>query len=333
MDDVEAHVAGPRVAHHRVEVGAVVVERPAGLVDQAGDLGDVLVEEAERVGVGQHQAGDVVVDLGPQVVHLDAAALVGRDLDHLVAGHRHRGRVGAVRGVGRQHLGPRLAAVGVVGAGQQQAGELAVRAGRGLQADVGQAADLGQDSCSSHISSSAPWARRRVLRRVQAGVAGQRRDPLVEPRVVLHRAGAERVEAACRGRSCAARGGCSGGRSPARRPRAARGGSARSRFAGISSSSGVSGHFGLGQRRGAAPGLRLLEDRLARVRAASASRSRHHADPSVALCSAMRTKAPRSAATAAPSASARSSICARVRRSVIATSRPSSCSGYSRPSG
>ena len=45
VDDVEAHVAGPRVAHHRVEVGAVVVERPAGLVDQRGDLGDVLVEE------------------------------------------------------------------------------------------------------------------------------------------------------------------------------------------------------------------------------------------------------------------------------------------------
>ena len=30
---------------------------------------------------------------------------------------------------------------------------------------------------------------------MQPGVAGQRRDPLVEPRVVLHRAGAERVEA------------------------------------------------------------------------------------------------------------------------------------------
>ena len=34
VDDVEAHVAGARVAHHRVEVGAVVVERPARLVDQ-----------------------------------------------------------------------------------------------------------------------------------------------------------------------------------------------------------------------------------------------------------------------------------------------------------
>ena len=51
---------GPRVAHHRVEVGAVVVEGPSHIVDQRRDLGDVLVEEPERVGVGQHQAGDLV---------------------------------------------------------------------------------------------------------------------------------------------------------------------------------------------------------------------------------------------------------------------------------
>src|SRR5262249_1063073 len=122
VDDVEAHVAGPRVPHHRVEVGAVVVERPPRLVNQGGDLGNVLVEDAERVGVGQHQAGDLTLVLGqlrPQVVHLHPAHLVGCDFDYLVAGHRHRGRIGAMGGVRRQYLGPHLAAVSVVGAGQQ----------------------------------------------------------------------------------------------------------------------------------------------------------------------------------------------------------------------
>ena len=137
---------GPDLAHDRVQVGAVVVERPAGLVDDPGDLGDVLVEEPERVRVGQHQAGDLVGRLRAQVVEVDPAALVAGDLDHLVAGHRHRRRVGPVGGVGSENLGAllALAAVGVVGAGQQQAGELAVGAGRGLQADVRQAADLAQ---------------------------------------------------------------------------------------------------------------------------------------------------------------------------------------------
>ena len=100
-----------------------------------------------------------------------------------------------MRGVGREHLGPLFAAVGVEGAGQQQAGELAVRAGGRLEADVGQAADLGQGLLQQPHQLERALGAPRVLRRVQPGVAGQRRDPLVEARVVLHRAGAERVEA------------------------------------------------------------------------------------------------------------------------------------------
>ena len=48
-----------------------------------GDLLDVGVEQAERVGVGQHQAGDVRVGLGAQVVEVDATVVVGGDLDDL----------------------------------------------------------------------------------------------------------------------------------------------------------------------------------------------------------------------------------------------------------
>src|SRR3954452_22309701 len=133
VDDVEAHVARARTPHDGVEVRAVVVERRADLVDDLRDLGDVLVEQPERVRVREHQARDVLVGLRPQVLDVDAAALVGADLDDLVAGHRHRGRVGAVGGVRREDLGAVLAPVLVIGAGQQDAGELAVRAGARLE--------------------------------------------------------------------------------------------------------------------------------------------------------------------------------------------------------
>src|SRR3954452_1134067 len=133
VDDVEAHVARARTPHDGVEVRAVVVERGAHLVDDLGDLGDVLVEQPQRVRIGEHQARDVLVGLGAQVLDVDAPALVGADLDDLVAGHRHRRRVRAVGGVGREDLGAVLAAVLVVGAGQQHAGELAVRAGARLE--------------------------------------------------------------------------------------------------------------------------------------------------------------------------------------------------------
>ncbi len=260
MDDVEAHVARPRVAHHRVEVGAVVVERPSRLVDQTGDLGDVLVEEAERVGVGQHQAGDLVGDLGPQVVHLDPAALVGRDLHHLIAGHRHRGRIGPVRGVGGEHLGSPFAAVGVVGAGQQQAGQLAVGAGRGLQADVRQAADLAQRLLEQPHQLQRPLCPPRVLRRMQASVSGKRRHTLIQTRVVLHRAGAKRIEARVEVEVAA--------REPVVMTDDLRLGDLgqvgrllAQQVGGNQLVEGALRDFGFGKHRGAAPGLRLLIDR------------------------------------------------------------------------
>ena len=335
MDDVEAHVARPRIAHDRVQVGAVVVERPADAVDDRGDLGDVLVEEPERVRVGQHQAGDLVVGLRPQVVEVHPAALVGRHLDHLVAGHGHGRGVGAVGGVGGEHLGPLLAAILVVGAGQEQPGELAVRAGRGLQRDVRQAGDLDQRPLQVPHQLERALGALRVLGRMQARVPGKRRDLLVQARVVLHRARPERVRAGVEvevaprepvvvaddlGLGDLGQAGTPGAqvllRDQLRERRL--------------------GHPGGRQGRRAATLDRALVDRGRRVAlhrrrhlggGRRGQRLAHASTPAGSRAS------PRSAATARPSASANRSMSSFERRSVIATSSPSACSGYSRPSG
>ena len=195
MHDVEAHVAWAREPHHGVEVGAVVVQRRADAVDDLSDLGDVRVEQPERVGVGQHQARDVGVRLRAQVLDVDAAVGVGGELDDLEAGHRHGRGVGAVRGVGRQHLVARLAAILVEGAREQHPGELAVGARGGLQRHVRQAGDLRQRTLQVPHQLERALGVLRVLQGVQARVAGERGDALVQARVVLHRARAERIEA------------------------------------------------------------------------------------------------------------------------------------------
>ena len=100
VDDVEAHVAGPRAADDRVQVRAVVVEERAGVVEDPRHLLDPLVEEPERRRVRQHQPRRPLVHLRAQVVEVEVAARVGRDLLELVAGHRHARGVRAVRGVG-----------------------------------------------------------------------------------------------------------------------------------------------------------------------------------------------------------------------------------------
>ena len=53
---------GPGLADDGVEVRAVVVDQPVDAVDQVADLADVRVEQPQRVGAGQHEAGDLVVE-------------------------------------------------------------------------------------------------------------------------------------------------------------------------------------------------------------------------------------------------------------------------------
>ena len=241
-------------AHDRVEVGSVVVERRPHLVHDLGDLLDARLEQPQRRGIGQHQAGHLLVGLGPQVVEVDVALVVGGHLDDLVAGHRHRGRIRAVRVVGREHLGSLLAAILVERAREQHAGQLAVRAGRGLQRDVRQAGDLAQGVLQAPHELERALGLARILEGMQAGVAGQGGHPFVQLGVVLHRARPERDRSRCRDRSCAWTAGCSGGRSRARRPRA--GGPARARRSsgGSSSSRSRSGTSSAGATNARRPG-------------------------------------------------------------------------------
>ncbi len=154
------------------------------------------VEQAERVRVGEHQAGDVVPGLRRGDRRWRSRRARRCDLDHLVAGHRHRRRVGAVGRVGGEDLGRCLAAVGV-----DRRGSAAVPASSPCEPAEGCRLTCGRPQISAQRALEQPHQLEgalgpvRLLGRVKPRVAGQRRHPLVEPRVVLHRAGAERIEA------------------------------------------------------------------------------------------------------------------------------------------
>src|SRR5713101_8034186 len=86
----------------------------------------------------------------------------------------------------------RLAAVGEVGAHQHQARQLALRAGRRLKRDGVEAAHLGEDLLEAPHQLERPLGAVFLLERVQVLEARQHDEPLVDPRVVLHRARSER---------------------------------------------------------------------------------------------------------------------------------------------
>ena len=61
VQDVHADLARPHDAQDGVHVGPVAVDETAPVVDDPGDLADVLLEETQGVGVGDHDPRRLVV--------------------------------------------------------------------------------------------------------------------------------------------------------------------------------------------------------------------------------------------------------------------------------
>ena len=141
---VDAKIARSDFAHKGVHVRAVHIEQRALGVQDVGDLVDLALEDADGARVGEHQRGNVLGDQALKRGDVDHAERVRLDVLHLVADDRGGRRVGAMRGVGHQHGPAGVALRLVVGAGEQDSGELAMRAGGRLQRDRIHAGDLNQ---------------------------------------------------------------------------------------------------------------------------------------------------------------------------------------------
>ena len=166
-------------------------------MDDASHLDDVVLEQPQRVGVGDHDAGRLRAHRRLQRRQVDASVGPRGDLPRCHAHDGHAGRVGAVRRVRDQDLGsPGIAARLVPGADDEHAQVLAVGAGRRHQAAGGEAGDLAERLLQVQQRAEQALDVGHVLLRVQVGQPRHRRDLFVEARVVLHRAAAQGVHAA-----------------------------------------------------------------------------------------------------------------------------------------
>ena len=194
--DVGAELARLCEADERVQVGAVHVHLTARVVHESADLADRLLVDAVRRGIRDHQRRDVLAVLGQpraQIVEVDVAVLVAGHDDHAHAGHHGAGGVRAVRaGRDQAHVALLVAARAVVVADRQQAGELPLRAGIGLERDGVVAGDRAQPALEivdqRDVAVGLVERRERVDRRELGPGDGLH----LGRRVQLHRAGAER---------------------------------------------------------------------------------------------------------------------------------------------
>jgi hypothetical protein len=194
--DVSANRRRAGQADLGVHVGAVHVHLAAVLMDDGAHVDDGVFEHAVRRGIGNHQRrqiGTVLLRLGAEVGDVHVAMRIGADHDNAVAGHDRTGRVGAVgRRRNEHHVAVAFAAILVVGADHQETGELALRAGIGLERHGRESGNVAQRrlELAAHLLVAAGlvgWRKRVHPRELLPG------DGIHLARgVELHRARAER---------------------------------------------------------------------------------------------------------------------------------------------
>jgi hypothetical protein len=151
-------------------------------------------KQPQCAGIGDHEHGDLVVELSGQIVHVDESRGIALDRDEVEAGHLGAGRIGAVGAIGRQNLCPGLTEMPKVSRGNHQCRQFAMSPGRRLQRDGRQARDLAEHRLQLEEQLKKPLDRLLGAERMQIGDPRQRRHPFVPLAVVLHRATAERIE-------------------------------------------------------------------------------------------------------------------------------------------
>ena len=195
MDHIEAHVARLDPAQDGVEIGAIVIQQPAGFVHDTLDVLNAFLEHAQGGRVGQHQAGGLRADGGFQRGQIDVAIAVGGDLAHRVAAHHRRGRIGAVGAIRHQDLAARrVAARVVVGADHRHAGKFALCPGHRGKRNGGHAGHFLEHFLQIEHRGQKPLPGVFRAHGVACQQLRQHGKLVAGARVVLHGAGTERVE-------------------------------------------------------------------------------------------------------------------------------------------
>ena len=199
--DVAAELARPGVAQQRVEVGAVDVHLTAVLVHDLAQLGDGVLVDAVRRRVGDHDRRP-----GRRRAPRTGARRSSRSTEPSSVAFTTTTRMPAITadaalvpwaddGI-RHDVAVGVAVGAVVAADRQQPGELALRAGVGLDRDPVVAGDLGQPALEVGDQPAVAGGVLGRRERVQVGEAGQAHRLHLGGRVELHRARAERDHAA-----------------------------------------------------------------------------------------------------------------------------------------
>ncbi len=194
MLHVGAPITGAGNPQNRVHISAIEIEQTSPRVDEIGNLADVWFENSASVRIGDHEHGDIVIELGIEIRHVDVSLDSGADCHRGESGHCGTGRVRTVSIIRSEHFGSRLAKIAKVGRRYEQRGQFTMGSGGRLQAAGGEPGDFLKDLLQRIQEFESSLQGFFGLIGMQVGHAGHSRGAFVPLGVVLHGARAERIE-------------------------------------------------------------------------------------------------------------------------------------------
>ena len=193
MHHVHAKVARPRLAHQRIHVRAIHIQQRALRMQNVRNLVNLALEHANGRRIRQHQRGGILIHHPLQLGDIHHSLRIRLQVRHLIPHHRRRRRIRPMRRVRNQNLLPRIALALVIRPHQQDARKLPMRARRRLQRNRVHAGNLDQALAQQLHDPQAALRQRLRLIRMRLRNPFQPRHRLIHPRVVLHRAAAQRI--------------------------------------------------------------------------------------------------------------------------------------------
>ncbi len=136
MNDIKTHVTRLDLAQDGVQVGPVVIQKPAGGMHTLRDVLDMPIKYPQGRGIGEHEARGPWSDGGIERDEIDVAIGAHIDLAYAIAAHGRGGRIRAMSGLGDQDLVTRKVIAGrMVGANHGNPGELPLGPGHRRKRD------------------------------------------------------------------------------------------------------------------------------------------------------------------------------------------------------
>ena len=199
MHHVEPHITGTTCAQHRIQICPIVVHQTTTVVYKSGNLRDTRLEEAKGIRIRHHHCSNLRALLSNntlQILKVDRSICPRAHLDDLQSADRRRSRVRPMSTIGHNDLLPiEITSRTVIVINRHQSRQFTMCPRIGLESEMSHTCEFTERALQQTDDGLCTTRSLHRLFRMYVLELRLCGYLLIDFRVILHRTGAERIEA------------------------------------------------------------------------------------------------------------------------------------------